>query len=157
IAKLWRLSRLRNQYNQALAAQLPDVQQAVSISFFHFMFCDLENYLRAEIADPAARQGLAAAQPTHEADNHALEGDLQDSREQLQLTPEHAVRVATVVTSGSLDEWRRLRESYRPLSEQKIAQMEREQQKIPERQTETHPLESVFEALPLEKRENEAR
>ena len=52
---------------------------------------------------------------------------------------------------------RNLRDGYRPVIERQIEELEREKQRLRERERDIQRLESELETLPAEKRENEAR
>jgi hypothetical protein len=156
--RLWGLSELRRQYCLGLAAKTPATQSPVRIGFFRFLTSrDLEGWMAKAIAGARTEQYLILARQREESERGELIDELEEYRKRLELADEEAGRFDGILSGGSTDELRGLRDRYRPVIERQTEELERERQRLRERGREIQWLESELETLPLEKRENEAR
>ena len=75
----------------------------------------------------------------------------------MQLRPDEAKQFDETLSGDLLDELRKLKDRYHGAIEQRLQQIEIEQQQVREKQREIQRLESELELVPAEKRDNEAR
>lgn len=113
--------------------------------------------LELAIIDARASQRLSQARQREESGRLELIDELREYRGRLELAGDEIRRFDAVLSGGSTEELLELRDRYRPIIERQIEELEREKQRQRERDREIQWLESELEALPLEKRANEAR
>ncbi len=157
----WRLlglSKLNRRYRLELEAGTPATMIPARIGFFRFLLSrDLEGQTLKAIIEARAMQRLSQARQREESGRQELIDELREYRGRLELAGDAGGRFDEVLSGGSTEELRELRDRYRPVIERQIEELEREKQRQREREREIQWLESELETLPLEKRTNEAR
>lgn len=157
LRKMWQLGGLRRQYLRSLEKYLTPGEPRPRIGLRRFLSGDLEELAADVIGVARERQRLALAKLAAEAERLKLEAKLQDIRSQLDPASDDLSGIDEALLRGDVEELRRLRDEYRLQARLRLERLAREEQIKRERQWEIQWLESEFEAIPPEKRLNEAR
>lgn len=147
---LWRMRRLRLEFNQSIGKLIPHLMPMKRLGFIAFQTADLEAEMSAAAAEARSIEERVLAARMQKAEIAKLNEELRRYVAESQPAADELASISRAVASGSLSELRSLAAGYR-------LKQERERQIAREREREIQWLESEFEAVPPIMRLNEAR
>lgn len=157
IVGLLRFRSLHREFCSSVKLYMPVDASPIRIGNLRFLFIDPDYQIDKARADARERQNQALIEQKAEEETRELKDLLQEYRDELVLNPDEVRRFEEIISTGTLEELRSLRDQYHGTIQQLRQHRETEQQQIRERQREIQRLQSELEMVPVEKRADEGR
>jgi hypothetical protein len=150
---LWGLRGRHSQCSLALEAMAGHAR----LSFLEFLHADLEQRVAEARADSMAEHYRLGTERREEEERRHLEDELRLYRQTLDLTTAQTPCIDEGLSGGSIEKLRDLAAIYRNIARQQRTRAVEQEQRARETEREIERLAREIEAIPIEKRNDEAR